>query len=310
MAKQEKINEQETTAATEIMRHETVQDRVTNNMLEVFKRAGGLQISGVENIEKKDGSLIPSKEYTFINPIGKRATMKTFDKDIIESTEKIAMALYGQNVLTFAVCRELANVNKKEKLDSMGFKNIAEYANALFDLSRVTATQYARIGEYFIGDDYRIKSSVLPKGLQKGHMIELLSYVGEEGDISEIEELYMDGTLTDGMSTTAMRKALKDWKNGVNAIESTADEVPEIEDKEASKEDKEEKTDNKKSEKFASDTGEKENGFDLQKEVGKILSACNAISESFDIINRNEFSVAGYENALDTIRALANGMLG
>lgn len=304
MAK-EIIKEMEKTA----VKVQTVQEKVTDNMLEVFKRAGELQISGVENIEKKDGSLIPSKEYTFINPIGKRATMKTFDREIIESTEKIAMALYGQNVLTFAVCRELANVNTKEKLDSMGFKNIAEYANALFDLSRVTATQYARIGEYFIGDDYKIKSSVLPQGLQKGHMVELLSYVGEDGNITDIEELYLDGTLTDGMSTMAIRKALKDWKNGVTAIESSAEEVPEIEDKEESSE-KPEKEKSKKSEKSADNTGAKENGFDLQKEVGKILSACNAITESFDIINRNEFSVGGYESALDTIRALANGLLG
>lgn len=287
----------------------TVQEHVQANMLEVFKRAGELQISGVENIEKKDGTLIPSKEYTFINPIGKRGTMKTFDKEIIESTEKIAMALYGQNVLTFAVCRELANVNRKEKLDSMGFKNIGEYANALFDLSRVTATQYARIGEYFIGDDYRIKSSVLPQGLQKGHMVELLSYVGEDGDISDIEELYMNGTLTDGMSTMAMRKALKDWKNGVQAIDTDSEEIPEIEDKGENLENSENSEKSSKSEK-SSDTGAKEVDFDAQKEVGKILSACNDIMDAFDKINAHEFSVGGYDNALDTIRALATSLLG
>lgn len=283
----------------------TVQENVTANMLEVFKRAGELKISGVENIEKKDGSLIPSKEYTFINPIGKRSTMKTFDKEIIESTEKIAMALYGQNVLTFAICRELANVNKKEKLDSMGFKNIAEYANALFDLSRVTATQYARIGEYFIGEDYRIKSSVLPQGLQKGHMVELLAYVEENGDISAIEELYMNGTLTDGMSTMAMRKALKDWKNGVEAIEVDSKEVPEIEDKQ----EKSDKSD-KSSTSEPSETGAKNADFDVQKEIGKILSSCNDIMEAFDKINMHDFSVGGYDSALDTIRALANSLLG
>ena len=282
----------------------SIQDDVTSSMVEVFNRASSANIEGVTTTETKDGAIIASKEYKFLNPIGKRTTLKTFDKSIIESTEKIGMALYGQNVLTFAVCRELAKMDDKSKLDSLGFKNIGEYANALFDISRVTATQYARIGKVFINDEYKIASDILPSGLQKGHLLELLTMVSDDGDISEIENLYLDGTLTDGMATTAIRKVVKDWKNGTLAIETTGKEIPQIEDKG----EKSEKSKNVSRE----TSGNSENNsseFDVQIEVGKILSSCNAITESFDILNRHEFNVGGYEKALDTIRALAQAML-
>ena len=282
----------------------SIQDDVVSSMVDVFNRASSSSIEGVTTTETKDGSIIASKEYKFLNPIGKRTTLKTFDKSIIESTEKIGMALYGQNVLTFAVCRELAKMDDKSKLDSLGFKNIGEYANALFDISRVTATQYARIGKVFINDEYKIASDMLPSGLQKGHLLELLTMVSDDGDISEVENLYLDGTLTDGMATTAIRKVVKDWKNGTLAIETTGKEIPQIEDKN----EKSEKSKNVSRE--TSGNSENNSGeFDVQIEVGKILSSCNAITESFDILNRHEFNVGGYEKALDTIRALAQAML-
>ena len=282
----------------------SIQDDVVSSMVDVFNRASSSSIEGVTTTETKDGSIIASKEYKFLNPIGKRTTLKTFDKSIIESTEKIGMALYGQNVLTFAVCRELAKMDDKSKLDSLGFKNIGEYANALFDISRVTATQYARIGKVFINDEYKIASDILPSGLQKGHLLELLTMVSDDGDISEVENLYLDGTLPDGMPTTAIRKVVKDWKNGTLAIETTGKEIPQIEDKN----EKSEKSKNVSRE--TSGNSENNSGeFDVQIEVGKILSSCNAITESFDILNRHEFNVGGYEKALDTIRALAQAML-
>lgn len=282
----------------------SIQDDVASSMVEVFNRASSANIEGVTTTETKDGSIIASKEYKFLNPIGKRTTLKTFDKSIIESTEKIGMALYGQNVLTFAVCRELAKMDDKSKLDSLGFKNIGEYANALFDISRVTATQYARIGKVFINDEYKIASDILPSGLQKGHLLELLTMVSDDGDISEVENLYLDGTLTDGMATTAIRKVVKDWKNGTLAIETTGKEIPQIEDK-GEKSEKSKNVSRETSGNSENNSGE----FDVQIEVGKILSACNSITESFDILNRHEFNVGGYEKALDTIRALAQAML-
>ena len=282
----------------------SIQDDVVSSMVDVFNRASSSSIEGVTTTETKDGSIIASKEYKFLNPIGKRTTLKTFDKSIIESTEKIGMALYGQNVLTFAVCRELAKMDDKSKLDSLGFKNIGEYANALFDISRVTATQYARIGKVFINDEYKIASDILPSGLQKGHLLELLTMVSDDGDISEVENLYLDGTLTDGMPTTAIRKVVKDWKNGTLAIETTGKEIPQIEDKN----EKSEKSKNVSRE-TSGNTENNSSEFDVQIEVGKILSSCNAITESFDILNRHEFNVGGYEKALDTIRALAQAML-
>lgn len=286
----------------------TVQDSIHNSMVDVFSKASSAEITGIENIEKKDGSLIPSKEYKFRNPVGKRTTMKTFDASAIESIEKINLAMYGKGVLEFAICRELSKLNDREKLDSMGFKNIGEFADAMFDISRVTATQYARIGEVFIGDDYQISSSVLPNGLKKGHLIELLRYVGDFGDISTVEEFYLNGLLTDGMSTKALRQTLKQWEKGLLAIETSAEEVPEIEEK---SEGGEENTSAGATNTTTAGKSEKSSStdFDVQVEVGKILSACNDIMIAFDAINNNGYSCMGYDKNIDQIRALAKAVL-
>lgn len=284
----------------------TVQDSIHNSMVDVFTRASSAEVSGIENIEKKDGSLIPSKEYVFRNPIGKRTSMKTFDKSAIESIEKINLAMFGKGVLEFAICRELSKLNSREKLDSMGFKNIGEFADAMFDISRVTATQYARIGELFIGDDYQVSSTVLPKGLKKGHLIEFLKYVGEDGDISAIEELYLDGTLTDGMSTKGLRVTLKHWAKGELAIETDATEISAIEDK---KSEGGENVSRETSKSGKSEKSEVSGDFDAQVEVGKILSACNDITAAFDALNNHGFSLMGYDKNIDQIKALAKAVL-
>lgn len=151
------------------------------------------------------------KEYQLINPIGKRTSLTTMNENIIRATEKIGLALYAGRVAEFAVCRELSKINNESALSELGMKSIGEYANALFDLSRVTATQYSRIGELFIDDEYKLKYRWIPRSFQKSHLLELLTVVGEGGEeeVSKLEALFLEGTLHDGMSTSAIRKALK-----------------------------------------------------------------------------------------------------
>lgn len=282
----------------------TMGEGIKNSMNDLFSRVSSAQVEGIQTDKAKSGEIVASKEYTFTNPIGKRNSVKVFDKAIIESTEKIAMALYGGNVLAFAVCREFAKINDKAKLESMGFKNIGEYGSALFDIAPLTVRQYARIGRIFIDDDYKIASSILPQSLQRGHLLEFLKFIDDDTeDISKIEELYLSGTLTDGMGTKKIRSILKATKESENAIETNAEEVSDTEDKVTVK-----KVENGAGSAKTETAGEGTT-FDVQIEVGKILSACNDIMQSFDVINAHEFTVGGYDKAVDTIRALAQGIL-
>lgn len=282
------------------------------NAMNVFENIGGIvstyEGENIQQMETKGGKLVQSKEYKFINPIGKRASLKTFDSDIIQSTEKIALALRGQSILTFAICRELSKINTPKKLESMGFKSIAEYGSALFDFSRVTCTQYARIGEIFIGDDYRIKSDIIPASLTKGHFVELLTAVGENNDISDIEEMYLNNTLTDGMSTNAMRKAIKEWKNTIdspsNELPDNGEEISELPENAPS-----DKKEGKTASGEKSDTGEKETSYDIQKEVGKALSTISDLEKIISNMVNNGSNINGYEPAINDLKAMLTALI-
>lgn len=272
-----------------------------------------LTSTGIQESVTKDGKTVTKREYTLVNPIGKRTTLTTFDSAIIESTEKIGLALHGRKVLDFAICKELSKINTPKKLESMGFKNIGEYASALFDLSRVTATQYARIGFIFIDDNYKIKSSILPSSLTKGHLIELLSMVEDENDISNIENAFINGELSDSMSTAKMRKAVKQIKTAV-----TIDENGLIEDKskdngtaepaepaEHAEENESKSTPTAKAESI--DTSAPES---IESLIATILSNVESIKAVFDKINAGGDVIIGYNEHLEAIAALAKSAIG
>ena len=123
--------------------------------------------------------------------------------------------------------------------------------------------------------------------------------------ISSIEELYLDGTLTDGMSTKGLRVTLKQWAKGELAIETDATEIPAIEDKKGEGEENVSRETSKSSKSEKSESGD----FDAQIEVGKILSACNDITTAFDALNNHGFSLMGYDKNIEQIKALAKAVL-
>ena len=259
-----------------------------------------------EQVETKNGVVeVTKKVYEFANPIGKRTQITLFDDAIIESTEKIKSALHGRSILNYVICKEFSNIAESGKLDNMGFKNIAEYGKAIFGLESSTVNHYARIGKNFIDDDYKVKAG-LPE-LSVSHFIELNILVGEDGDLSDIIEMYATGKLTDGMSTKKMRDAIKESRR------------PQLEDKSEDKsEDDDKETDESTSQEVTATAHEVEEEptieemtaeFDSQIVVGQILNSCNRINDLFELLNSHEVSAMGYQESIDKIKALAKALI-
>ena len=244
---------------------------IENGVAQITSLVSTITATGITEVGDK-----VMKEYRFTSPLGKRETLKTFDGEVIASTEKIAAALTGQKILTFVVCKELANLNNKETLAKMGFKTISEYGKALFGFQKATCNLYAKVGRVFINDEYKLKSDVLPSSLTVGHLIELSSYVGEDDNITDIENAYINGELNDGLSTKKLREALN---TAFNSIESTTTEVDQEEKKTESKTENTGSAENTNTgSEENTNTGSAENTSTssinpLQKDVAKVFAA-------------------------------------
>ena len=261
----------------------------------------GLDFADVsEEITNDDGTKteIIKKTYELANPVGKRTNVAIYDLGIIESMEKIYKALHGKTILTYAICKELSNIEKSNKLESMGFKSISEFGKAFYNFETSTSNHYARIGSNFINDDYTVKGG-LPE-LTVGHFIELSSLV-VDGNIQPIIDLYVTGKLVDGMKTKDVREVVKAIKN------------PELVDKKGKEDTPATPASTGNTAEViptTSDVEELKANFDPQVAVGKILNACSVLDELFKMLNENGTTQAfGYEEPLETLKALAKAII-
>ena len=171
-------------------------------------------------VKAGDGKLAVKRVYDFVNTVGKRDQLTTFDPEVIRITETIAKAIMHREKSSFIICRELYHMKESGKLKTLGFKNVGEYGKAMFDLAPLTCNQYARIGEYFINDEYNIVGD-MPR-LSVSHYIEMLSFIEKKGgSMDELRDMFLNGTLTDGMSTKDIRIALNAAKEKKSTVETS-----------------------------------------------------------------------------------------
>lgn len=250
-----------------------------------------------EKIATEKGEVEVSKKvYQFANPVGKRSSLTVYNIEVIKIMEMIDLALKGKTLLTYTICKAFSQIEESGELEKMGFKTVAEFGKAIYGLETSTVNHYARIGKNFITDDFTVKPG-LPE-LTVGHFIELSSLV-ENGDITPVIDLYSNGTLTDGMSTKKVRETLKTL-NG-KAIEQK--------DRKTEADSKADTTTVNTGERVETPVSELQVNFDSQIVVGKIVNACSYISELFSLLNEHEINAIGYQENLDTIKALAKALL-
>ena len=186
-------------------------------------------------VDAGGGKIAIRRVYDFINKVGKRTQLTTFDPEVIRITETIAAAILHREKSSFIICRELHKMKESGKLKAMGFKNVGEYGKAMFDLAPLTCNQYARIGEIFIDDNYNIVGD-MPK-MKVSHYIEMLSFIEKSGgSLDELRQMFIEGKLSDGMSTKDIRLALNAAKESGKAIETTFTDEEQASDNEQASE--------------------------------------------------------------------------
>lgn len=154
---------------------------------------------------------------------GKKDVIKLYDSALISHTENIQKYRDAGNLAIIAIANELRNVDTDESYKKAGFKNVAEYANIVFDYKRPTVSMYIRVANAFIDNTenggFKFKEG-LPN-LSVGQMIELLPLVKDDGSLDDVFQAFIDGKVNDRMSTKKIRQAVQ----SMQAIETTATET-------------------------------------------------------------------------------------
>lgn len=209
------------------MMNETMNKETANAMNNVFSL---IQRNNLADDAKQvighddDGNEISivKKTVRFEIAKGKRAQVDISNPDIINSVDKINAARHGVDIMSYVICRELANLQgHEEELQKMGFDDVADFGRSVFGYSRNTVNQYVRVGKAFILPDYSVMPA-LPSTISVSAMLEILAYVQKDGgalDVPLLTNLYNNGILADGMSTKAIRDSLLKWSQS-NALEA------------------------------------------------------------------------------------------
>lgn len=247
----------------------------------------------IQEKETKDGHVAVTRNYKLVNKRGNKESLMVTDAGLIESIDKIMTAERAKNVMGYVICREMSKIADSGKLKSMGFKNIAEFGKCMFGFQTSTSNHYARIGRVFITDEYKVRDG-LPD-LSISHFIELNAQVGEDDDISDIVNLYLDGTLVDGMSTKDIRNALNKKSKVIDTI---ATEVKE-DSKESIQESSQESSQGRKD---LPNNG----AFDAQVEIQKALDAIAKFTDAYGALVSNGFS--GLDNWTEILKSLVDDL--
>lgn len=168
----------------------------------------------------KDNTQLVSMDIVAMN--GKEELIKLYDNTLIQHTENIQKFRDAGNYAILAIANELRVIEDDKSYEKAGFKNVAEYANVVFDYKRPTVSMYTRVARAFIEqkDGTLAFRGNLPN-MTVGQMMELLPLVKNGDDISEVLDKFADGTLNSRMSTKRLRTEVSQ----LNAIEGSATEV-------------------------------------------------------------------------------------
>lgn len=153
------------------------------------------------------------------------------DKSLIDIISNVRTADKLTKLGSIIIAKEISKITEEQAAQCGFGGDIVAFAHALFDYSKTTISLYRSVANAFINDDYSLKDEVSEfRGI--GYLIELLPILSVPNcDITTITDLLTSGTITENMSTSTLRKAVKDWKNSkvipVDSNDSQDEEVTE-----------------------------------------------------------------------------------
>lgn len=177
----------------------------------------------------KENTSLVSMDIVAMN--GKEEVIKLYDTTLIKHTEEIQKFRDAGNLAILAIANELRTIEDDKSYEKAGFKNVAEYANVVFDYKRPTVSMYVRVARAFISksDDGKYQFNGNLPSMTVGQMMELLPLVKNGTDIQTVLDKFADGTLNSRMSTKKMRQEV----NHIVALDAPETEAIEVSSEEA-----------------------------------------------------------------------------
>lgn len=154
------------------------------------------------------------------------------DPKLVASAVRIEQLLNAREMSSYGICYELSVFGKSAS--SMGFKSIGEMGYKCFGIKTITATQYARVGKWFIdfcetpnGIKYAPKPEFI--GASVTNLVQILSLVDENGidPLGKIIDLIANGSIHLAGTLANLKKELKALEKG-ETIDENGDKAIDV----------------------------------------------------------------------------------
>lgn len=149
--------------------------------------------------------------FKFAEPKGKKTEIQVNNPEIAASLYRMQAASGAKAEIDKFIARELYKLSlHDDEIKRMNFDGAIDLYSTVFGVSKDLASKRLRIGRFFIDDNMQV-NPVIPASWSLSHMQELLQYIPDDETqvIPTVAKWFSDGTITDGMSTKDVRKAMK-----------------------------------------------------------------------------------------------------
>lgn len=149
--------------------------------------------------------------FKFAEPKGKKTEIQVNNPDIAASLYRMQAASGAKAEIDKFIARELYKLSlHDDEIKRMNFDGAIDLYSTIFGVSKDLASKRLRIGRFFIDDNMQV-NPIIPASWSLSHMQELLQYLPDDDAqvIPTVAKWFSDGTITDGMSTKDVRKAMK-----------------------------------------------------------------------------------------------------
>lgn len=149
--------------------------------------------------------------FKFAEPKGKKTEIQVNNPEIAASLYRMQAASGAKAEIDKFIARELYKLSlHDDEIKRMNFDGAIDLYSTVFGVSKDLASKRLRIGRFFIDDNMQV-NPIIPASWSLSHMQELLQYLPDDDTqvIPTVAKWFADGTVTDGMSTKDVRKAMK-----------------------------------------------------------------------------------------------------